>query len=244
MEYLERLDFLLNDRKKYSWGDQIGLNRGVIASMFDRGVVPKRETLLAIRRAENASPDWIASGDGRPYIVHRTISDEECAEEIRPYLEDEAWSVVLVTDHAALHVVLHQPAQHQMHPKEGDPFWVDYTLMEVFCPAGRLTLDVVRELARGPISLINLHAGLMRRIATGEVGTYRLLLAQDAWLNNAATIDKQHKVFDWPKAGDSLSKEEQALVDNFRTMCPEQKAALKTVSDALAQSVKSDGKAA
>lgn len=35
---------------------------------------------------------------------------------------------------------------------------------------------------------------------------------------------------------DSLSEEEKVLVENFRALCPDQKAALKTVSHALAQS--------
>lgn len=58
---------------------------------------------------------------------------------------------------------------------------------------------------------------------------------QPGWLDIPTEIQQVSVIYQ-AQPHDTLSEEERILVENFRALCPDQKAALKTVSNALAQS--------
>lgn len=54
------------------------------------------------------------------------------------------------------------------------------------------------------------------------------------WLDIPAELQQENAEYQLPHQ--VISEEEKLLLENFRALCPDQRAALKTVSDALAQS--------
>lgn len=222
MDFLQRLDFLLDGRKKYEWGGEVGLNRGVIAGMFDKGALPGWETLTAISRSENASLDWLTTGRGAPFYVHRH-TDDGAAEVIRQMLSDENWEISIGAAGRRLAVALHQPVQHQMKPKEGDPFWINYRLLELFPRPGIESLSVIAKHAGDhDIRLTPLADEQIDAIEQGRAGTRRLLLARDAWLANGERIGAKHAVFSKPgRDTQTLVDYERDLISELRAMSPD-----------------------
>lgn len=57
----------------------------------------------------------------------------------------------------------------------------------------------------------------------------------ERWLDMPTTAEQTRIIYEVPPEP-TLSEEERLLLENFRALCPDQKATLKTVSAALAQS--------
>ncbi|MBA2658531.1 MAG: hypothetical protein H0U72_02930 [Nitrosospira sp.] len=55
----------------------------------------------------------------------------------------------------------------------------------------------------------------------------KLLLANQPLLHQDIPTTKKHRIFEWPEETMALTPEEHILVENFRHMAAEQKAALK-----------------
>lgn len=72
-------------------------------------------------------------------------------------------------------------------------------------------------------------------LSHGKIGTYKLLNVERPLLNQDMPAKRNHKIFDWAEEIISLTPKEHILVENFRHMTVEQKAAYKTIGDALAQ---------
>lgn len=223
MDFLQRLELLLDGRKKYEWGSQLGLNRGVIAGMFDKGAMPGWDTLTTISRFENASIDWLTTGRGSPFYVHRYSSDEEAAEAINELLRSEGWAVVVGAAGTRRVIALHQPAQHQMRPKEGDPFWISYRMLELFANVGPCSVSLVaHHAANHEVRFAPLSEHQIDEIEQGRVGTRRLFLTDDAWLANATRItDKHPSLLALPDRPAALSPSESKWISDLRAMEPE-----------------------
>lgn len=229
--FLNRLTTVLGEREKHPWGAMLGIGRGTIGNMFT-GTIPTSETLNAISRHENINTTWLLDGRGEPYIVHKFADDEECADYLDALFDEKSWTVYLVTDQKRLALVLTMPARYKVKEE-----WVSYMVVEVLAGrCGRKTLNRVRaEIPVCSVFLINTYPHTMHDLSRGQIGTYRLLYSSSPLLHQDVSVLKEHKIFEWPEENIPLTPEEQILVDNFRHMAAEQKAAYKSIGDALAQ---------
>lgn len=226
----KRLKAVLGERDKHPWGIALGIGRGTIGNMFN-GSVPTSEALNAMSRSENVSTTWLLEGRGEPYYVRKCLNDAESA----AYLDAlflEKWTIYLVTDQKQLAVVLTMPGRY-MVKKE----WVDYTLVEILAGhCGRRTLARVRdELSSCHVFVINVYPQTLDDLSHGRIGTYKLLNAEQPLLNQDEPAKRNHRIFDWPEETMILTPEEHILIENFRHMAEDKKAAYKTIGDALAQ---------
>ena len=82
---------------------------------------------------------------------------------------------------------------------------------------------------------MNIYPQILDDHSHGKMGTYKLLNAEQPLLNQDMPAKRNHKIFDWPEETMTLTPEEHILVENLRHMAEDQKAAYKTIGDALAQ---------
>ena len=234
--FQDRLLAVLADREKHPWGNTLGIGRGTVGNMFS-GTIPTSEALNAISRHENVNITWLLDGRGEPYNVHKFADDEECADYLDRLFEEKSWIVYLITDQKRLAVVLTMPAQYKV--KED---WISYTVVEVLVGrCGRKTLNRVRaEIPVCKVFLINTYPQTLAELARGQIGTYKLLHSKSPLLHQAVLVTEDHKIFSWPEEEVTLTPEEHVLVENFRHMAAEQRAAYKSIGDALAQQKNSE----
>ncbi len=224
--FLSRINKILGGRSRYPWGEQIGLGRGAVSSLF-RGSVPSGETLSLICRAENVSLSWLLEGMASPFLVGVCHSDEECAEHFGELLAEKDWTIHLVTDDHRVTLVLTQPGQFDV---KGRP--VDYTILEILAgPIGQATLARVRE-SGCALRLANVHSEILDAINSGQMGTYSLtggILAQAREIGPGHPVLTQDRAAE-PCAEYSVSGDETELLEAFRSLdTPRRRAALAAV---------------
>lgn len=152
--------------------------------------MPKGEALALIAKAENASFQWLITGEGSPFSVFRGRSDAECAEQLDIHLGEEDWRVHVITDGPNHAYVLTLPGQYQIKDR-----WVDYTIMEVITgPCGNETAQVIYRrtfhFESGPLELylVNVDIDTMHELVSGTLGTYKIALADHALLRKAKPV--------------------------------------------------------
>lgn len=181
MNFDERLSFLIHDRKKTPWGKALGFTSPSITAMFS-GHVPGPEFLQAICRAENVNLNWLLSGKGKPFNVTYIQSAKSFVVYVNTMLTDENWQVCVCSLSEQTVLVLTQPAQYEFKGK-----WIDYTLCEVIVGQGSEELAWMlnhHQSERDTYSTPNLPSHVLKKIASGELGTYALLHHPDNRLEN------------------------------------------------------------
>lgn len=180
MEFEERLNFLLQDRKRTPWGKTLGFTSTSISSMFN-GHVPGPEFLQAIRRAENVNLNWLLTGDGSVYISEYYQSGLSLSKHVSDMLEEEPWKVYVCSHRDVACMVLTQPGQYEFKGK-----WIDYTIVNVLSgPCDESLGEVLRNhhKGHGKVLVIDKIDPLVPHIASGDFGTYDLLEKQEPILN-------------------------------------------------------------
>lgn len=235
MNFFERLQIVLDGRREYTWAKGLGINRGTIQNLKEKDVIPGWETLYAIRRAEGVNIEWLTEGVGEPFIVHRSLSDGECADFVEAHLIDEDWLVTLATDWQRAAVILSMPGSATLAGRAGRAFTYDYTITEIMLGVGRATLDVIADKSRR-IMLSEQTRSNMDAIYRGQVGPYRLLNAPDAWLKKSKSIDRTHTLFtETLPTPRTLTHDEENLIKIYERMAAEQRATYKAIGTAIAQ---------
>ena len=225
----------LDTRREYTWAKGIGIGRGVISALKESDAAPGWSHLSVIRKAERLSLPWLIEGKGEPFEVNRHLSDDECAEEIACLLHDEPWTVVIASAEPRLAIVVHQPAQDIIHGRAKRETPSNYTLCEIHLGGGPATLAAIASKAQ-EIRLKTITNKEMEAIYQGQAGTYRLLLAADAWLRDAHPIAADHPIFaPQEQAPRYLSREEEIILQCFAAMEPAQRETYKAIGDTLAQ---------
>lgn len=235
MHFFNRLQKVLDGRREYTWAKGLGINRGVIRNLKEKGVTPGWETLIAIRRAEGVNVEWLTEGLGEPYLVHRHLSDAECADAVALYLADEDWTVTLATDWTRHAVILTQPGSATLCGRAERVTTYQYTITEILLGAGKQTLDAIAAGGRR-LRLAELSRDRLLAILHGQAGSWRLLHAPDSWLKGAREIDATHRIFhDMPPTPHQLTHDEDHLLKLYRGMAAQQRATYKAIGDTLAQ---------
>ncbi|MEW6647173.1 MAG: hypothetical protein AB1450_08250 [Pseudomonadota bacterium] len=202
-------------------------------SRIREGLIPTADSLTAICRAENCSLSWLLAGKGPPYLVGRCDSDEECAERLDELLEENGWSVYLLTDGERHALALLQPGQFDV---KGRP--VDYTVLELLVgPFGRgAAMRLGDCITSGiPVSRAQLPAEHVARIYRGEVGTYELLQRDGGLIRFAAPVTNHRSALLTVQAvaetpANYAAGDEQKLLEAYRELDkPMRRAALAAV---------------
>jgi len=235
----ERIKTILSGRKIHSWGNEIGLTRGIIHKL-NQGKLPGADKLGPIIRAENVSISWLIEGVGHPYLVNNCVSDIDCYDTLEN-LYDEDWNTYLVTDGVQIAIVLMQPGGYTVNK-------VDYlyTIVEVIVGAiGPRALERVATTANGE----NIHLALtssttMNKLQKGQIGTYQLLKAENGVLKTATLIIgtgspefKKYKELaekPQPYGGGKVSTDEMATVEELRRLDSQNLAHIRAVIRTLA----------
>lgn len=84
---VKRLQFVLRDRRPYTWGQGVGLSRGTVGRLVE-GQLPGSDKLLPMIRREGVSISWLISGQGTPYCVHCPLTDADAADLIRKFASE------------------------------------------------------------------------------------------------------------------------------------------------------------
>lgn len=225
----------LEQRREYTWAKSIGIGRGVISALKETNSPPGWVHLSAIRKAEKISLAWLIEGKGEPFEVTRHVSDDDCAEEIGCMLHDEPWTVVIATDGKRWAFVLHQPGQSTVHGRAGRETPFDYTLCEILLGGSIASLTVIAQTAKA-IRYVVITKERMDVIHQAKAGTWRLLLAPDAWLREAIPISQDHPIFlSAEPEPRHLSKEEEIVLQCFMAMEPAQRETYKAIGHTLAK---------
>ena len=63
-DFRSRLERVIGKEKPFAWANRIGVPRSTFSRMWNDGVAPKAETLLAVSVATGLSIDWLLTGEG------------------------------------------------------------------------------------------------------------------------------------------------------------------------------------
>jgi len=237
---VERLLFVMDGRDKYPWGHSIGLGKGVIDGMTRTGSIPGGDTLVAIRKCENARIDWILDGTGEPYITSKVLNDVD-ALELLEELMLETWSIYLLSDQRRKAIVLTRPGSFSVKDgKDGNGEqqfrWVQYTIVEVIVGAiGTKTMDFLRRKAKTrQVYFVQLSEQQMTSIERGLIGTYQLS-KNEGILSAPDAISDKHPVFTQTDGQESFdfTKEEIRVIDRLRSMSDDGREAVSRVIDVI-----------
>ena len=250
-----RLHFIMDGRDKYPWGQAIGLGKGTIDGMTRGGSTPGGETLSAISRYENARVDWILDGRGTPYNITCVTSDEDGAELLDDYFnENPSWNPTFLTDGKRIAVVLDVPAVYYVKDgkdEEGAPLFreVRYFAMEIIVGAiGALSVAMTKAHSHPDrMALVRTSPEIMKLVTRGGVGTWRMLQAPDAIIREEEYIGSNDPFlaqFNQQEAFPT-SPDEAILLDHYRAMAPNDRSAVNQIVTTMAQygesaAVKSD----
>lgn len=243
MTIYDRFKEMLEGRQENPWAKGLGIDRSAIRRMKEEGKAPDWSPLSAIRKAERLNLAWLVEGNGEHFEVNRYVTDADCANDLGCMLPDEPWSVVIATDGGRLAFVLQRRAQGVVQGRVGRETPYDYTLCEILLGGGPLALATIARLA-GSIRLAPIPPRQMDAIYRAQAGTWRLLLAPDAWLRHAQPIGPDHPLFaEQPPEPRHLSREEEIVLQCFTAMEPAQRETYKAIGHTLAQppSVKKEG---
>lgn len=172
MNFEERLNCVLQDRKQTPWGQGLGFTSTSISSMF-KGHTPGPEFLHAIRRAENVNLNWLLTGEGAPYIVEYFQSADALTDYLCAMLHEEEWTVYVCSSHGTACLVLTQPGAYEFKNK-----WIEYRIVHVIVGpsddmVGNVLIDNHHDGKHIFVPLISEEE--RHAIITGQVGTYVLL---------------------------------------------------------------------
>lgn len=236
----QRIELLADGRTLYPWAKRIGVNKGTIEKVMKSGGGLSGETLACFHRTENVRTDWLLEGHGAPFYVSVRTNDEDAAELLDEYLE-EHWTITLVTDAQRLLIVLSQPGAFDVKDgKDSDGHQVmrriEYTIVEIIAaPIGKATITRLKK-GRKSFRVVTTTPERFSDIEKGNVGTYRLLDAPDAFIRPATIEEVDEKFFSIYLQPELFptTPDENALLGNYRTMTSENRLAVAQVATAMA----------
>lgn len=243
MTIYDRFKEMLEGRQENPWAKGLGIDRSAIRRMKEEGKAPDWSPLSALSRAELVNKSWLVEGKGSPFDVNRYILDADCANDLACMLPDEPWSIVIATDGGRLAIVLHREGDGYIQGRLGRETPYKYTHCEIMLGGGAESLATISSLGKR-IQHAAIPADRMDAIYRAQAGTWRLLLAPDAWLRHAQPIGPNHPLFsEQPPEPRHLSREEEIVLQCFTAMEPAQRETYKAIGHTLAQppSVKKEG---
>lgn len=237
---VDRLLFLMDGRDKYPWGLSIGLGKGVIDGMTRTGSIPGGETLVAIRKCENARIDWILDGTGEPFIISKVLSDEDGAVLLNELLA-ESWEINLLTDDRRVAVVLTKPGKFKVKDGKNEAGeqqykWIEYTIVEVIVgKLGPKTMACIQH--ADCVFLATVTEADMTLLEKGQIGTWNLCREDGGLLLMGIAIDEGDPIFNSQAQIQLFTppKEETQFLDSYRSITPEKRAIVHQLTDSLAK---------
>lgn len=236
----DRLVLVLCDRKIYPWAQSIGISKGTVDSIKSKGGMPGAEVLRAINRCENVSLEWLLDGRGNPFYVTACASDEDARNVLHELLGPETWEATLVSDGDRYAFVLTQPGAFLVKDQE-----IRYTIMEVITGAiGPKTVVDIRNrgvhlMGLSGLYYVSVDRETMNKLETGQLGTYRICHSDNAVLKTrtlflanpelVAKVEAFRVMDNGPR-----TKEEEELLENFRSMSSEGKEAFLKLVETVA----------
>jgi hypothetical protein len=238
---VDRLLFLMDGRDKYPWGQSIGLGKGVIDGMTRTGSIPGGETLVAIRKCENARIDWILDGTGEPFITSKVLNDEDAIELLDELLAEQ-WCLYVLSHGVRLAVVLTRPGKFEVKDgKDGEGKqqykWIDYTIVEVIVGIfGVKANTYLSNLAQTTkMHLVKLSNEQMTSLEKGKIGTYHLCGADSGLLRNSSQVTSDDLVFKHVGQQTLFTSSEEALLDSYRAITTDEQKAVTQIIQSMAK---------
>lgn len=172
--FSQRLKLLLGLRKMTPWATELRIPSGTMTRMFQgQGIPPTYETLVRIMRTENVSLSWLLGGDCAPFLVARTVDDDETAELVKAHMEDGFGGEFVVLGGGGLGAILMYDEAEIDHPNGT----ISYLAVDLIAgPIGSRAAMMLRQAApAGGPSTRNVGTAAMRDLYAGRLGTYDLL---------------------------------------------------------------------
>ncbi len=153
----------------------MGFSAGLVGKVL-KGQPASADLLRSLSRTERVSLRWLEGAGGPVYDVWRVVDDQEALEKLEAHLDDEDWSVLLVTHNdGEFVVVLHQPGSYSLRTKGSTSLKeIKYLIVEVF--SGNITLDTIRVLDQRDQAnwVLYLTEDDFNRLACGYMGNMEL----------------------------------------------------------------------
>ncbi|MBD0786707.1 transcriptional regulator [Vibrio sp. Y2-5] len=210
MNFEERLNYVLQDRKQTPWGQSLGFTSTSISSMF-KGHTPGPEFLQGIRRAENVNLNWLLTGEGAPYIVEHFHSADALSDYVCAMLHDEEWGIHIVSHIDKACIVLSQPGAYEFKGK-----LVNYRIVHVLVgPGDEVLKNVLEDCHTGgnPILVPELSEEQIQNIISGQIGTYHLFQAENPVLPSQTELKLDNIQFT-----EATQKEHSVNIATMRTV--------------------------
>lgn len=234
VSFAARLTQVLGTRRPYPWAKDLGITRGTVNRMLNEGHVPGPDVLARIAQVESCSITWLLTGQGAPYLVHRTDTDAETAERLQAHLADEAWHCHILEDARRGAVVLSLPAQLG----EGDEA-VRYTAVEIIAgPIGPEAAEVLSEHVEGAVRYGSATIDAIFRGQIGARAALDLIQAGTSMPSDLAAARVAEIAGTY--GGGAYSPDEKAWVDVWHRLSPASRAHARAVVNALAQQATDD----
>jgi len=244
--FLDRLQIVMDGREKYPWANSIGLGRGTIDGITRTGSVPGGDALAVIGRCENARIDWLLDGRGTPYRIACVTEDIDAAELLQEHIaDDQVQRITVITDGERIAIALDQAASFSAKDGKDESGQqrhrtVEYRELEVIVGnIGREALEVIRYQPAGRLHLVRTTSDVLKRVARGMVGSWRMLNAADAIVGSAVPLKHNDLFFQQFNQQDMFpaSRDEAILLDHYRAMQPVDRSALNQVATTMAKYV-------
>jgi transcriptional regulator with XRE-family HTH domain len=233
--FSNRLAHIIGPRRPYPWAQSLGITRGSINRMLNEGHIPGGDILARLAQVESCSITWLLTGQGAPYLVHRTASDAETAERLRAHLADEAWQCHVLEDGRRGVIVLAQPAELG----EGEEA-VRYTAVELIAgPWGPETAGILAPRVDGATRVA---PAVIDDAHQGRLGAYGALsVLADAAARESDAGKRVARIAE-SYGGRAHTPEEQAWLDAWHRLSPASRTHARAVVDALAHQGSCDAK--
>jgi hypothetical protein len=170
-DFLSRMEYVLGPRDKHPWGSALGLKGTRVQSIF-KGQIPTAPALEVIHRAENASIDWLLTGEGPPFRVESWHSDEVVASLFTEWgrvHNDETTGYLLTDGHGNATLVATTPTVWLC----ADDARATYTEVRVFPNAGPLALQAAKRFAL--LRIVSMEEATLDKVSAGWLGPVHLL---------------------------------------------------------------------
>ncbi len=170
-DFETRLRWLLAGRSATPWAKRLGLGGGSIKRLTSDGGKPSADALVRIMRTENVSLRWLLDGEGPPFHVTRTGSEDETLQELEDEAADDGWRVALLQGANADALLLFQPVEMDV---KGAP--LRYVSVRVIAgPVGDAVRERLLQLGVRLAAVANLSPETMAALYAGRLGTWQLL---------------------------------------------------------------------
>lgn len=229
---------VLGDRKKYPWGENLGLSHSQINGMFNHGIIPKGDTIGLICETERVSGTWLTTGIDGPFEVLHFYDADDAREWLSDYIRYTSGATLyLVCSGVSVALVTHT----QVSKTTAQEKTCRYDEINVVCGIDQHTLATV-DLAGIALRRLDLYDDEFKKLVQGETGNQTLLKLMERsrpfnpggdQIADTGGDYNTTKTGSSQRGGADLTPDEEALLKKYRALNADNRHRLQAITSAL-----------